>query len=660
MQIINKKTLHQYALYLLTLGASVTLGFLSFGGMLALWPVLPLAFGAFALSVAYEGEIYFQNIRGALNKLLDPNFITHRRGKDYLLKNLDKNLADPNSPEFFKSYQQQCEKVIHSGHDKRAQEQETLSHMEEVFARRLVDEVKVQTVDDTKNLTEYQQKLKALESWLKDNVHPDELKNYESQKKTWIYLKLFSALAAVFMGMGTVYLLAEAFGAISFMATLPFVVAAPLVVSLSILAGAAYGLLTFNAMTNLFDQDFAELKLYKNIKDDLSFGNNWSERLRSGAWWRGFGMATLSLALVVLAGVLTICTAGTWMTVVKESRPIFGFIAKLPSWIMGFVNPLITSFSSIVFNLLNTAGSLEEVDKLARSEKSLWQYVVAKWEAVQKSLAYENRWQSVNPFRIILTLIITPLRIVFFLGHLFAIALTADRVPGWSQFKTALVGFVCEFFEDLHFFVDHDCGHIYVDVHAAIDKKTFDSFLEARLGRGHDHSHGLDLPTKLLMYGLYCCGVYWFAARWDYHMSLYNDDKNKLTLEQAWEKQWSNPWGYNPAEESHTHQSAGTCCSETPQAPSHADAHTERTCCSEVPQALSPWFLESALHKIEQHKEEYKGGWFMSTDQKKIDGLRGLQNEICTQMSVNIPAKKYIEQHSNDSVAEFLREAFSL
>lgn len=39
-------------LLLLTVGASLILGFLSFGGMYALWPVLPLAFAGFALSVA--------------------------------------------------------------------------------------------------------------------------------------------------------------------------------------------------------------------------------------------------------------------------------------------------------------------------------------------------------------------------------------------------------------------------------------------------------------------------------------------------------------------------------------------------------------------------------------------------------------------------------
>ena len=50
----------------LTFGASLILGFLSFSGMYILVPMFPVAFAAFGLSVAYEGEIYLQNIKHRL------------------------------------------------------------------------------------------------------------------------------------------------------------------------------------------------------------------------------------------------------------------------------------------------------------------------------------------------------------------------------------------------------------------------------------------------------------------------------------------------------------------------------------------------------------------------------------------------------------------
>ena len=69
-----RKIPYNIALIILTAGASLILGFLSFGGMYALLPFLPLAFAGFALSVSYEGEIYLQNIKGALKKLFKTNY----------------------------------------------------------------------------------------------------------------------------------------------------------------------------------------------------------------------------------------------------------------------------------------------------------------------------------------------------------------------------------------------------------------------------------------------------------------------------------------------------------------------------------------------------------------------------------------------------------
>ena len=64
-----KKLSYTLSLLLLTLGASLIIGLLSFGGFYTLMPSLSLAFASFILSVAYEGEIYYQNIKGALNHL---------------------------------------------------------------------------------------------------------------------------------------------------------------------------------------------------------------------------------------------------------------------------------------------------------------------------------------------------------------------------------------------------------------------------------------------------------------------------------------------------------------------------------------------------------------------------------------------------------------
>ena len=90
-----KKIPYYLAPWFLMAGASLTMGLLSFSGILAIWPgVLPLAFGGFFLSVAYEGEIYLKNIKGSLKKLFKSNQLERQLAKSYLLE----CLAKPETP----------------------------------------------------------------------------------------------------------------------------------------------------------------------------------------------------------------------------------------------------------------------------------------------------------------------------------------------------------------------------------------------------------------------------------------------------------------------------------------------------------------------------------------------------------------------------------
>lgn len=98
-----KKIPYNLALILLTAGASIILGFLSFSGMYALYPLLGLAFATFALSVAYEGEIYLQNIKGALTKLFKSDYLEHRMAKEYLLDHFPDNTEEEECPQFSKT-----------------------------------------------------------------------------------------------------------------------------------------------------------------------------------------------------------------------------------------------------------------------------------------------------------------------------------------------------------------------------------------------------------------------------------------------------------------------------------------------------------------------------------------------------------------------------
>ena len=505
-----KKTPRYLALTLLTTGASLILGFLSFGGIMALAPVLPLAVGAFALSVAYEGEIYLQNITGALHKLFKYNHLQRQLANQYLLTNFP-NVSDDDCPQFFKDYKAQLHLFHQFGHKSLTKEsktqkyhvEKTLRDMEKWFAEQLFSNKK----SGSQPNSPYAEELRL---WLVGHQQTEWQTLYNKRKNIFTGVKIFSALSALFMGLGTTYLLGEALAAIPLFTALSLATSPIFIVPMAAIAGIAYGLLTYNAITDMISNDTLR-KWYHKIRDDLSKGIN----------LRSLFIATSAVLLVGLAIALTICTAGTWWTVAKNARPLFEWMKKMPSFIMGIINPIINGLSSIVFNLQNTSESLEIIDEATRKKGNVFTRMFQSIKNGFQGLYERENWlQILNPFRLIITLTIVPLRIVLFLGHLVSIGVTADRVPGISQVFSALLGIISEGFEDLHYFVGHEhthtCEHSSGD---AVHDHT-QALLKERLGNTHTHNHDLDLPTRIIK--IIASPLYLLAALWDYAFSRKN------------------------------------------------------------------------------------------------------------------------------------------
>ena len=107
-------------------GASLYLGLLSLGGMYALIPSVSIAIASLVLSVAYEGEIYKQNLSNALNKLTKPKSLTRRVTRTYLKELFDAfpemvrpDPTKPPYPQFFNDYIVLLKKAHHSKIDKK-------------------------------------------------------------------------------------------------------------------------------------------------------------------------------------------------------------------------------------------------------------------------------------------------------------------------------------------------------------------------------------------------------------------------------------------------------------------------------------------------------------------------------------------------------------
>jgi hypothetical protein len=531
--ITPQKIFSYFSVGVLTVGASLILGCLSLSGMYALSPFLPFALAAFGLSVAYEGEIYLQNIKGALQKLFKRNYLENYMGREYLLENFPQDTHDPDCPQFFKDYKKQLKLLSAFGHKELNQEskkrkrqiEKTLRDMEKWFALQLFSTKNKSTEDESL----YAQQLRV---WLEQHGQQEWQERLEGRRSKFNIAKGFSLLAGLFMGLGSTYLIVEAFSVIPFLAVIPFTFWPIMIVPMALIAGTAYGMLTFNAITDLINNNTV-IKWYNRLRHDLS----------QGITLRNVFMATTALLLVGLAIVLTVFTAGTWWTVATNARPLFEWMKRMPSFIMSMMMPVITGFSAIFFNIQNTAESLDLVDEAAKSEGNIFQRtynsIVDGFTHLRET---ENWLQIVNPFRLILKLTITPLRILLFLGHLVSIAVTSDRMPGVPQIVAAMAAMISEGFEDAHYFIGHD-EHDHDHAHP-----DFQTLLKEHLDVDTGHDHGEDIPTRILQ--TIALPLYALAALWDSGASRRNgshgykqqeetmqDQRRVLSFQEAWNKQ---------------------------------------------------------------------------------------------------------------------------
>ncbi|USQ13516.1 hypothetical protein J2N86_12660 [Legionella lytica] len=479
----TKKIPYNLALILLTTGASLILGLLSFSGMFALIPVLPFAIATLVLSVAYEAEIYLQNIKGALSKIFKYNYLQNQLAREFLLEHFPKNINHPDCPPFFVNYaalQLKLKKAPNKTEKKHIKK--LLKEMEQQFALQLFSDSESMPISEDTN---------QLRIWLGQHNQAAWQADFHKRRRNFQMVAAFSSLSALFMGLGSTYLIMEAFSAIPWIAVIPFAYWPFMIVPMAVIAGAAYGLLTYNTVTDLISNDTI---------------TNWFTRVHTHFKQEGFSarnlfMASMSTLLVGLAIALTVCTAGTWWTIATNARPLFDWMGKMPKFVMGVINPLITGLSALGFNIQNTAESIEELDKSIYTEKvnsstSIYDSIKKTWNGL-----WENKnWLKVlNPFSIIKMLTITPLRITLFMGHLVSIALTADRMPGIPQIWAALIAFISEGFEDAHYFIGRGHSGKNAKQQETEDINAFTQrMLQKRLGEQGGHSHELDIPAKIL------------------------------------------------------------------------------------------------------------------------------------------------------------------
>lgn len=314
----------------------------------------------------------------------------------------------------------------------------------------------------------------------------------------------FSVISAALFSIGSVYLILETLATLTFI-TLPL----PAILAMSAICGAAYGLLTYNSLSDLVWNNTIQDWL-KDLKNSIARPNKTKAILK----------VTLSIGLVVLAACLTIFTAGTWVTIGKHCKNLPGILMKIPAFISKILIPAFISAATLIFTLENTKNTLDIFIKaidnfLIKTGFHQNQAKKANNNSVNNTLKYDDDkhkhdkekntralYQKLNIFNIIIFCIEEPLRKIFFALHIASIGVTTDRVAGVPKHISAGLSMASEGFEDyLYFFNDTN-----------------------------------DFPTQLIKLAL--SPIYALSVLWHWTGSKFTE--HKVDFKSAWQQRFKN------------------------------------------------------------------------------------------------------------------------
>ena len=476
---------------MLTTGASITVGLLSFSGMFALLPVVPLACVSMVLAVAYEGEIFSQNIRGALNKLFSTQDFERELAKEYLCHNFPENQSD-----FFKDYLTILNALHYLEHVKNAD----TKHKQQFEAHLLKMENDVARIwrdlntDATKKYTPYEQ---GIVDWL--NIFKQRPISELANDRAWLFflVKMFSTLAGICTGIGTIYLLIEAFCVIPWLAAIPVPLWPLFILPMSGVAGVAYGMLTFNAFTDMIITH--------------TWGKLW-EKISNHP--QSFGMILATVCVLAMCCTLTTCTIGTWWTVFNDIPPLWAWMMFIPTNFLHIATPLIIGTSTFIFNSENALESLEMIEDWMQQQSSIFNAINNKFRDLWWIYQTESFLQFINPFRIIHNIVFQTLTYGLFAGHLMSIGVNSDRLPGVPEIFSIALGIANEAIEDLHYIFG-------LEEHSHDPK----DLLAGHLAAAEKHNHNETIPNQLIVALTYIT-TYPFARLWDMAFGCLNKNYN--------------------------------------------------------------------------------------------------------------------------------------
>jgi len=477
-------------------GSALSLGVLSFSGMLLLSSSAPIAFVAFFLAAAIEGTVYRQNISQALKNLNDQEeAITLTIAK----RELNKAKLFTNNI-FIKDYLDQ-KKYLHrleESKNKVSSGNRKIANQEiEIVNRRLKDMQHAFLKGLRKESIQSLNGLPALLNLL-DNYQfesKEDIAKEISKKKKYMRLSLFIALGSgLCAGLVTIASLATFFSTIGLVGGLALATGIPIVG----FAAVGYMLIMYHTLADMIQNETVKKWINK-----LQTIIHTPKQERNAHYYLALTGLVLLSALSIFA---TLTTAGTWWYLAKAGAQLIKFLPKIAASTISIATWTFTLVPILLFNFVNALESLGKIPGLihhalhgnAHELKGTWKN--------------ENVLQFINPFRILHKLINS----IFFAGHLVSIAVTSDRVPWLNPIATTVANTAMEGLTDLHYMMDeeHVHDHPHPHQHNQIHDKSKKPIVDID-DPEHEHNHnGIFILSEIHIIFNYLTAVWdWVTSK---------------------------------------------------------------------------------------------------------------------------------------------------
>lgn len=485
MRVKKTKALRYVVATFLTIGTVLSVGFLSFSGLWIIYPYIVPAILAFFLSGVIEGKVFGTSIFKGLARL---KLLTLNAEKHLLFSELNKLLDRKgenwiaNQCAFLNDYFNQRKKYKILKNDPHVKEDDIKR------AKKSLEELKTYFYEQiTEDCNE--------NSYISQEIKTASLIELKSARHSVWFLRFFwiiSILIGIASGFVTAFAVHEAITvglALSLSATALSAIVWPVAIFAAI--GATF--LLYYAITDIVKNDGISKACSKTI--DL-FKRTTKESI-SAYLLRLLALSVVVAVITVVTIFATLASGGTYWIVMRKSIKLIA--PTLPVIVTYYATAILISINFATDLIYGFSTSLQTINNCKSIILAIFNAFKHPLETVKLfyfnirttliNIKQEETWvQFFNPFRILAKIIMLPLQVIFFLGHLISISLTTDRFMNVPPPLVAGICAISEGLQDLSFLTGENDDHQHV--HNEHSQHSEDD--------GHDHGNLLQLPLQVI------------------------------------------------------------------------------------------------------------------------------------------------------------------